>query len=104
MSIRKTLFRCTYPIGVNKVACSYAIVLWEIASRLQPWKEKKTSWQISECVVEGERPPLTAADTAPRAYLKLMQACWNQDPGARPSFSACVVELTELLKSLDSDV
>eukprot|EP00045_Choanoeca_perplexa_P015028 m.181460 g.181460 ORF g.181460 m.181460 type:complete len:1211 (+) comp16871_c0_seq1:102-3734(+) len=90
------------PYSLSSDVYSYAIVLWEIASRSQPWKEKKTSWQISECVIAGERPSLAAADTAPRAYLALMQACWQQDPNARPRFDSCVAQLDELLETVDN--
>eukprot|EP00730_Choanoeca_flexa_P002401 TRINITY_DN11035_c0_g1_i1.p1 TRINITY_DN11035_c0_g1~~TRINITY_DN11035_c0_g1_i1.p1 ORF type:complete len:130 (+),score=15.57 TRINITY_DN11035_c0_g1_i1:22-411(+) len=75
---------------------SFGIVLWEIASRLQPWMDKKTSWQITDSVLAGERPPLDACRPAPEEYIALMQLCWKQDADERPSFGECLSQLERL--------
>ena len=57
---------------------------------------------------EGQRPPLPAdpstlsGGTFPGlpAYLELMQACWAQDPSARPPFAVVARTLRELAAAL----
>ena len=46
----------------------------------------------------GQRPPLPPG--CPAAYPQLMQACWAQDPGARPGIEDVLSRLKALLGEL----
>lgn len=59
--------------------------------------------QIAKAVAAGYRPPVPPRDRQPGAdrlppdieggFLRLMGACWAQDPGARPSFEQAAAAL-----------
>ena len=65
---------------------SYAIVLWEMVARDEPFKGMHPM-QVAKAVDRGERPPMPAAeDACPRGYRSLIEQCWHSKPQARPSF------------------
>lgn len=61
--------------------------------------------QIARQVMDGGRPPIPPPDQLPGGgggafaaeglsrYVSLLQACWAQDPAARPSFADILAEL-----------
>ncbi|KAF2075586.1 hypothetical protein CYY_003129 [Polysphondylium violaceum] len=62
---------------------SFAIVLWELLTRLIPYAGKNTM-QVVRSIDRGERLPMP--DWCPPAYAKLINRCWDTDPTNRPSF------------------
>jgi hypothetical protein len=66
---------------------SFAIVLWELVTQLEPFKGLHPM-QIMRACDRGERPPLSPDQRAavPAAYVALMERCWAREPEARPSF------------------
>ena len=73
---------------------SYGIVMWEIASRQEPWVELSGSFimdQLLERLVRGIRPNILKEWQ--KEYAKLMTEGWSTDPLAHPSFSAIVQRL-----------
>eukprot|EP00041_Stephanoeca_diplocostata_P036170 m.1306591 g.1306591 ORF g.1306591 m.1306591 type:complete len:1140 (-) comp24816_c0_seq1:94-3513(-) len=86
---------------------SFAIVMWEILARQDPWTEidARSYFRfitiLESQVTAGKRPRIpsekecTAVIGAPPAYVQLMQSAWAQRPQARPTF---VVVTAELLK------
>jgi hypothetical protein len=81
---------------------SYAIVLWEIWARVQPWNEVKEegvqfSSVLAERVLAGVRPRLLPdCPDAPVGYRDLMEQCWAGQPDRRPTFAAIVRALSLL--------
>ncbi len=75
------------------------MILWELLTWERPWGATNP-WQISAAVLAGRRLeiPNPAALPGPgpgspeglAAYLSLMQRCWAQAPGDRPSFAEVV--------------
>jgi len=63
---------------------SYAIVLWEIATRQKPY-EDSSDVIIKINVTSGERLPIP--DTVPQQFAQLITQCWDHDPKKRPDFS-----------------
>ena len=84
--------------------CSYAfgLIRWELLTWERPWAATNP-WQISSAVLGGRRLevpdpaalPGPAADSPEdfAAYVQLMQHCWAQAPGDRPSFPEVVQAL-----------
>ena len=86
---------------------SYGIVLWELATRREPWDELNATdylgftRELDEAITSGRRPALSgvhgdgdgdgAGDGAgaevPAAISAVMDMCWAQDPEERPSFA-----------------
>ena len=80
--------------GASADVYSYGIVMWEIASRQEPWVELSGNFimdQLLVRLVRGIRPNI--GEDWQIEYVKLMKECWNTDPQARPSFMAIVQRL-----------
>lgn len=73
---------------------SFGIVLWEVLSREQPFKDIELTFSILWHVHMGHRPPLI--EGCPRPIEELMTSCWAKDPSARPSMDLVVRVMAEL--------
>ena len=72
------------------------MILWELLTWERPWGATNP-WQISAAVLGGRRLEVPAPAALPgpspagpeglAAYLRLMQHCWAQAPGDRPTFA-----------------
>jgi len=74
---------------------SFAIVLWELLTRLVPYAGKNTM-QIVRAVDRGDR--LTIPPWCPSDYDALIQECWDPNPAKRPYFTAILPRLEKLLQ------
>jgi serine/threonine protein kinase len=61
---------------------SLGIVMWEVATRKQPFAGENLA-RVAVEIVEGKRPPVPS--NAPKSYVALMTACWHRKPHKRPS-------------------
>ncbi|KAH8362228.1 hypothetical protein KR200_007935 [Drosophila serrata] len=75
---------------------SWAIVLWEVLSRKQPFKGIDNAYTIQWKIYKGERPPLLT--TCPKRIEDLMTACWKTAPEDRPSMQYIVGVMHEIVK------
>ncbi|XP_034099882.1 mitogen-activated protein kinase kinase kinase 7 [Drosophila albomicans] len=75
---------------------SWAIVLWEVLSRKQPFKDIDNAYTIQWKIYKGERPPLL--DNCPKHIEQLMTACWKTAPEDRPSMQYIVGVMNEIIK------
>ncbi|KAH8266564.1 hypothetical protein KR018_001423 [Drosophila ironensis] len=75
---------------------SWAIVLWEVLSRKQPFKGIDNAYTIQWKIYKGERPPLLT--TCPKRIENLMTSCWNIKPEDRPSMHYIVEVMHEIVK------
>ncbi|XP_028282617.1 receptor-interacting serine/threonine-protein kinase 1 isoform X2 [Parambassis ranga] len=66
---------------------SFAIVVWVVVTRAEPYANARSEEQISQCVRNGERPAenLIPYDT-PSEIIQLMKRCWDHNPQKRPTF------------------
>ncbi|EDR24510.1 serine-threonine protein kinase, putative [Entamoeba dispar SAW760] len=87
---------------------SYAISAWELFYQEEPYKEFKSLFEIKDYVESGKR---LGFDTSIPMLLKgLIQDCWKQNVGERPSFEQVCKRLVKLDEDainhleLDNDV
>ncbi|KAF1327667.1 Tkl/drk protein kinase, partial [Globisporangium splendens] len=72
---------------------SYAIVLWELVERKDPY-ESLNAFQVPLLVANDGLRPAEFTNAAPLGLDQLMKQCWDADPGQRPTFA----ELAETLQ------
>ncbi|XP_078120046.1 receptor-interacting serine/threonine-protein kinase 1 isoform X2 [Sander vitreus] len=75
---------------------SFAIVVWVILTRKEPYANNQVSFlrpdarseeQISQCVRNGDRPAENLIpDDTPVEIIQLMKRCWDHKPLQRPTF------------------
>lgn len=69
---------------------SIALIMWEIGTLQRPYEGFEPS-KIIRFVTEGARLPIP--DTVTRQLAYLIERCWQQDPGNRPTSSELVTLL-----------
>nr|XP_061801261.1 platelet-derived growth factor receptor beta-like [Nerophis lumbriciformis] len=75
---------------------SYGVLLWEIFSLGEsPYSELPMTHQFYAALKRGHR--LMRPQHANSNIYDVMQTCWNEHPGSRPSFSSLVVSLDAML-------
>ncbi|XP_036193404.1 receptor-interacting serine/threonine-protein kinase 2 isoform X3 [Myotis myotis] len=85
---------------------SYAVIMWEVLSRKQPFEDVTNPLQIMYSVSQGHRPD-TSEDSLPpgtphRARMvALIEGGWAQNPDERPSFLKCLIELEPVLRTYE---
>lgn len=70
------------------------IVLWEIVSRQQPYKDRNFM-SVGLDVLNGLRPSIP--ESCPKPYAKMMKQCWHADPDNRPSMQKVLHFFDQLL-------
>lgn len=75
---------------------SFGIILWEVLSREQPFKDIELTFSILWNVHKGNRPPLI--EGCPKPIEELMTTCWSKNPSERPGMDYVVEVMTELCK------
>ncbi|NWR73387.1 RIPK2 kinase, partial [Centropus unirufus] len=85
---------------------SFAIIMWEVMSRKQPFEEVINPLQIMYSVSQGQRLDLSeeslSADIPNRALIiRLMESGWAQNPDERPSFLKCLIDLEPVLRTFE---
>jgi len=71
---------------------SYAIVLWEMLTKKEPFEEHDSYKVFVEVICENnERPPIPS-DMHP-SLQSLLEECWQQNPKRRPSFKDILEKL-----------
>ncbi|KAM8811076.1 receptor-interacting serine/threonine-protein kinase 2 [Eudromia elegans] len=85
---------------------SYAIIMWEVMTRKQPFEEVINPLQIMYSVSQGQRLDLSeeslSMDIPHRALItRLIASGWAQNPDDRPSFLKCLIDLEPVLRTFD---
>ncbi|NWR43461.1 RIPK2 kinase, partial [Regulus satrapa] len=85
---------------------SYAVIMWEVMSRKQPFEEVINPLQIMYSVSQGQRLDLSegslSMDIPHRGLIiRLMESGWAQNPDERPSFLKCLIDLEPVLRMFD---
>src|SRR5205823_1669071 len=64
---------------------SFAMIMWELTSRIPPFDDRAHDFHLSLSICKGERPEII--DSTPQCYIDLMKKCWDLDPLKRPTAS-----------------
>ncbi|NWT95891.1 RIPK2 kinase, partial [Urocynchramus pylzowi] len=85
---------------------SYAVIIWEVMSRKQPFEEVINPLQIMYSVSQGQRLDLSegslSMDIPHRGLIiRLIESGWAQNPDERPSFLKCLIDLEPVLRTFD---
>eukprot|EP01138_Halocafeteria_seosinensis_P009622 gb/GECG01009832.1/.p1 GENE.gb/GECG01009832.1/~~gb/GECG01009832.1/.p1 ORF type:complete len:774 (+),score=94.80 gb/GECG01009832.1/:1-2322(+) len=81
---------------------SFAIILWEILTREDPYPDRSGLGLAYAVANEGLRPPIPAY--CPLEYAQLMSRAWRHDPNNRPSFSEVVDVLQLMQQMIDNEL
>ncbi|EGR33833.1 protein kinase, putative, partial [Ichthyophthirius multifiliis] len=73
---------------------SYGIILWEIASREPPYRNKSGQTVSIEVIQNDLRPSIPKK--TPETLANLMKRCWDKEPQKRPSFKE-IIKILELI-------
>ncbi|XP_020825744.1 receptor-interacting serine/threonine-protein kinase 2 isoform X1 [Phascolarctos cinereus] len=85
---------------------SFAIIMWEVLSRKQPFEEFINPLQIMYSVSKGNRPD-TEKESLPldiphrAGMISLIESGWAQNPDERPSFLKCLIELEPVMRTFE---
>lgn len=66
---------------------SYGIVGWEVLTGELPWNDKKSEMALLGALYKSERPRFPEQLGQSARLRPLIERCWAQDAGERPSFS-----------------
>ena len=64
---------------------AFGILLWEIVTGEEPWKDMDLAQIMMAVVMQDERPPLTG-EQASAVLAQFAQRCWQKDLELRPTF------------------
>jgi serine/threonine protein kinase len=70
---------------------SFAVLLWEIMTQDEPYKDFKFSWDVADFVLQGKRLPLPQECST--HISELISQCWAQEPNDRPAIAEVVKTL-----------
>ncbi|XP_044479033.1 serine/threonine-protein kinase CTR1-like [Mangifera indica] len=76
---------------------SFGVILWELVTLQQPWKNLTPMQVIGAVAFRGQR--LEIPDSVHPALATLIESCWADDPTSRPSFLDVIEILQQLLMS-----
>ncbi|NWU45958.1 RIPK4 kinase, partial [Hylia prasina] len=86
---------------------SFSIVVWGVLTQKKPFAEENNILHIMVKVVKGHRPELPAVSKSrPHScnnLIKLMQKCWQDDPGERPTFQEITSETEALCEKPEDE-
>ena len=100
-SVTCSFFSCTPPthpaLSVPLSLSLIAVVLWELFTQKEPWADLTSVQVVGQVGFGGARLPIPA--TVPPAIASLIEACWAEDPTARPDFEGIIDSLTAFLRA-----
>ncbi|KAG6680341.1 hypothetical protein I3842_13G036600 [Carya illinoinensis] len=74
---------------------SFGVILWELVTLQQPWRNLTAPQVVGAVGFKGER--LEIPNTVNREVAALIEACWVSEPRKRPSFSQIMKSLQQIL-------
>ncbi|XP_053323194.1 receptor-interacting serine/threonine-protein kinase 2 isoform X3 [Spea bombifrons] len=85
---------------------SYAIIMWEVLSRKQPYEGATNPLQVMYSVAQGKRPDLSEESlpfNIPHRdiFVSFMERGWSKEPDERPAFLKCLMELEPVVQNYD---
>jgi len=92
------------PFSEKSDVYSYAIVLWEIWDRGEPWDGLNESQIMYAVCMHKKRPKVPAPEIMSSELSELMSLAWSHDAAARPDFKDIVTQLDEFALELNDPV
>jgi len=77
---------------------AFGVIMYEIAARIQFFGDETFMTRLEEKVIKGERPPIPSE--VPSIVASLIEACWDNDPLKRPTFSKICDDLVDIKSAL----
>ena len=65
---------------------SFGLMMWELYTRIRPFKGMNPQWVARSVTYDKMRPSLANSETWSPIYVELMQQCWEHEYQLRPSF------------------
>jgi serine/threonine protein kinase len=94
------LFRLQAPYTQYSDVYSYAMTLWEIASRQIPYQATHDHQVIIAAVKSGEREQIPAG--TPTVLRQIIEDCWIAEPKDRPVMSELLLKLQGIKRGVAS--
>jgi serine/threonine protein kinase len=88
------------PYNTSADVYSFAMVLWEILHRKEPFEQVDTAEQVRDLVLgrdTGKPYRHSINPTLPRQLRQLVTSCWAEDPSARPDMDTVIYQLNKAL-------
>jgi len=79
---------------------SFGVLMYEVLTQIEPYKEFDRPWKLSEFVIQGNRPRLPPAPVCPKEIADLITVCWAAKPDDRPQFSKVTASLEVVMNKL----
>ena len=84
------------PYSLKADVYSFGIVMWEIICREPPFADYQLHKIMYNVINYKERPSLEKIPPeCPELLVRIMKACWEQDPNRRPQFSDVIQGLNQ---------
>ena len=81
---------------------SFGIIIWEMITRVPPYKDMEISKVVNYVCNENGRPDYNLIrnykDNVPISIFELMDDCWNKNPDKRPDFEEILKRLNNIKK------
>jgi len=81
---------------------SVGVIYWELLTRQKYFGHIPFMSLIEDKIIGGERPVIP--DDCPASYRDLIEACWAQDPGRRPSSNEVIERIEALIVELCPEI
>ncbi|GAB2300683.1 copper transport protein ctr1 [Dionaea muscipula] len=75
---------------------SFGVILWELATLQQPWRNLNPAQVVAAVGFKGRRLEIPR-DVNPQVAA-IIEACWANEPWKRPSFASIMESLKQLIK------
>jgi len=81
---------------------SFALIMWEMYTRVRPFKNQNPRWVAERVIHDNLRPSLDNTGNWDPNYVQLMKDCWEEDYTLRPTFDVILQRIESIHSHLFS--